>query len=223
MRWMFIAVIAAIATIAAQAAERQSELKRGAGRDLVVAHCNACHSLDYIEMNAGFLDLAGWDAEVAKMIRSFGAPIDANDAKAIAAYLGATYGPRPQPVGPRAAGGGGLRRRYASFGIRPKSPAAQPPGRVDLKRSPPANGSWTTAGVRGPHAASRRSPAPGGPFTSLFSTLAQASTCKTTKAEKYRVRAPACEYQLKREAPSSSRQARWRWSWPWSQEGKPRS
>jgi sulfite dehydrogenase (cytochrome) subunit B len=37
-------------------------------------------------MNSPFLDAAHWDAEVAKMIKSFGAPIDPADAKTIGAY-----------------------------------------------------------------------------------------------------------------------------------------
>jgi len=36
-------------------------------------------------MNSPFLDAARWDAEVAKMIKAFGAPIDPADAKTIGA------------------------------------------------------------------------------------------------------------------------------------------
>ena len=43
-------------------------------------------------MNSPFLDAAGWDAEVAKMINAFGAPIDKDDAVAIADYLKKNYG-----------------------------------------------------------------------------------------------------------------------------------
>jgi hypothetical protein len=43
-------------------------------------------------MNSPFLNAAGWDAEVAKMINAFGAPIDAADAKIIADYLKSNYG-----------------------------------------------------------------------------------------------------------------------------------
>jgi sulfite dehydrogenase (cytochrome) subunit B len=43
-------------------------------------------------MNAPFLDAAHWDAEVAKMIKAFGAPIDPADAKTIGAYLKQNYG-----------------------------------------------------------------------------------------------------------------------------------
>jgi predicted transcriptional regulator len=43
-------------------------------------------------MNSPFLNAAGWNAEVTKMIKAFGAPISDADAKAIAAYLAANYG-----------------------------------------------------------------------------------------------------------------------------------
>ena len=43
-------------------------------------------------MNSPFLNSAGWDAEVTKMIKAFGAPIDEADAKVIADYLKKNYG-----------------------------------------------------------------------------------------------------------------------------------
>jgi hypothetical protein len=43
-------------------------------------------------MNSPFLNAAGWDAEVTKMISAFGAPISPDDAKIIADYLKANYG-----------------------------------------------------------------------------------------------------------------------------------
>ena len=55
--------------------------------DKVEGNCAACHSLGYIAMNSVYLNPAGWDAEVTKMIKAFGAPIDDADAKAIADYL----------------------------------------------------------------------------------------------------------------------------------------
>jgi len=56
------------------------------------ANCGSCHSLDYIVMNSPFLDRQGWDGSVNKMIKVFGAPISAEDAKAIVDYLSANYG-----------------------------------------------------------------------------------------------------------------------------------
>jgi hypothetical protein len=43
-------------------------------------------------MNSPFLNSAGWDAEVNKMIKVYGAPIDDADTKIIADYLKANYG-----------------------------------------------------------------------------------------------------------------------------------
>jgi sulfite dehydrogenase (cytochrome) subunit B len=77
---------------AARADETDIVLKEAAGRDTVLNNCGACHSLDYIQMNSVFLDKAGWDAEIGKMIKMFGAPIDDLDAKQIASYLTANYG-----------------------------------------------------------------------------------------------------------------------------------
>jgi hypothetical protein len=43
-------------------------------------------------MNSPFLGPAQWDAEVAKMIKAFGAPIEPADAKTIGDYLKENYG-----------------------------------------------------------------------------------------------------------------------------------
>ena len=94
MRVVVVAMIAAFAgATAAGAEERPVELKPGPGLDKVEGHCGVCHSLDYIPMNSPFLNAAGWNAEVTKMIKAFGAPIGAADAKAIVDYLAKNYGP----------------------------------------------------------------------------------------------------------------------------------
>ena len=79
-------------TFMAAADELPIELKPGSGLDKVQSNCGTCHSLDYIPMNSPFLEAAKWDAEVAKMIRVMGAPINDADAKAIADYLKQNYG-----------------------------------------------------------------------------------------------------------------------------------
>jgi sulfite dehydrogenase (cytochrome) subunit B len=85
--------IAALAGLAAAAAdERRIELKPGAGREAVEDNCGVCHSLDYIPMNSPFLNADAWNAEVTKMIRAFGAPINESDARSIADYLAKNYG-----------------------------------------------------------------------------------------------------------------------------------
>src|SRR5216683_2235372 len=121
MRAFAIAVLAVLIAGSALADEKAVELKNATGRDKVEAHCGACHSLDYIVMNSPFLDAAGWDAEVAKMINAFGAPIDQADARIIADYLKANYGVDRQA-------------------------SAEPPGAT---RQPPS--SQTTARAGSPH------------------------------------------------------------------------
>lgn len=71
------------------------QLKPGTGAEVVQANCGACHSLDYIQMNSPFLDEKGWTAEVTKMVKTFGAPVDEADQQQIIAYLVANYGKPP--------------------------------------------------------------------------------------------------------------------------------
>lgn len=85
-----VAVAVAAGIVAAQ--ERRLELKQAPGRALVEANCASCHSLDYVLINSPFLDRNGWEASVTKMIKVFGAPINADDAKVIIDYLNANYG-----------------------------------------------------------------------------------------------------------------------------------
>jgi mono/diheme cytochrome c family protein len=92
MRLIAIAVFAALMTLPAAAEEPPIQLKPGPGLDKVEGNCAACHSLVYIQMNSPFLSAAGWNAEVTKMIKAFGAPIGDADAKDIASYLAANYG-----------------------------------------------------------------------------------------------------------------------------------
>ena len=93
MRVVVVAMIAAFAGATATGAEeRPVALKPGPGLEQVEGHCGACHSLDYIQMNSPFLDAAGWNAEVTKMMKAFGAPVDDADAKAIVDYLAKNYG-----------------------------------------------------------------------------------------------------------------------------------
>lgn len=88
----FVIAAALIALPAAAGAEQTIKLKPGPGADKVEANCQACHSLSYIPMNSPYLNAAGWDAEVNKMIKVMGAPVDDADAKAIKEYLTKNYG-----------------------------------------------------------------------------------------------------------------------------------
>ena len=88
---MLLALVALTVGLAAAAQESNIQLKDGPGKDKAQV-CVACHSLDYIQMNSPFPSTALWDAEVAKMIKAFGAPISDADAKTIADYLKKNYG-----------------------------------------------------------------------------------------------------------------------------------
>jgi sulfite dehydrogenase (cytochrome) subunit B len=89
---VFTMVALAACVGAALAQEKRIALKEGPGLAQLQANCAACHSLDYIVMNSPFLDRNGWDAEVKKMVNAYGAPISADDAKAITDYLALNYG-----------------------------------------------------------------------------------------------------------------------------------
>ena len=92
VRLAMIGVFTAAGIFRAAAQEPQIHLKPGPGLDKVQDNCASCHSLAYIEMNSPFLNAAGWNAEVAKMVKAFGAPISADDAKVIGDYLAKNYG-----------------------------------------------------------------------------------------------------------------------------------
>ena len=92
MRAFIIALATVAIALPAAAEEKPVELKKAPGLDKVEANCSGCHSLDYIVMNSPFPNAALWDAEVTKMIKAFGAPINDADAKEIAEYLTKNYG-----------------------------------------------------------------------------------------------------------------------------------
>ena len=92
MTKLAIATAALVFTFAVPALADDIELKPGEGAEVVKQNCAACHSLDYIEMNSAFLDQKGWQAEVTKMVKTFGAPVTEQDQAKIIAYLVAIYG-----------------------------------------------------------------------------------------------------------------------------------
>jgi len=71
--------------------EETAILKPGPGMDQAQSNCVACHSAEYIAMQPLKIGRAFWDAEVTKMIKTYGASIGEADAKAIADYLAQTY------------------------------------------------------------------------------------------------------------------------------------
>ena len=67
-------------------------LAAGEGRELVASYCNTCHSTRYVTMQPP-LPAATWDAEVNKMIKTFGQPIPPDAAAKIITYLQNHYTP----------------------------------------------------------------------------------------------------------------------------------
>jgi hypothetical protein len=66
------------------------ELASGDGSQLVRIYCSTCHSPVYVTMQPP-LPTATWDAEVNKMIKTFGAAIPDDDAHKITLYLQSHY------------------------------------------------------------------------------------------------------------------------------------
>lgn len=66
-------------------------LKEGPGMDTTGGNCGICHSLDYITTQPKF-PKAKWQAEVTKMIKTYGAPISEENSRIIVDYITANYG-----------------------------------------------------------------------------------------------------------------------------------
>ena len=71
--------------------DETAQFKPGPHLDTVQGNCGACHSSDYIltQPRGAKFGKEFWQAEVTKMIKVFGAPIDDADAAKIVDYLAA--------------------------------------------------------------------------------------------------------------------------------------
>ncbi|MCJ2012748.1 cytochrome c [Methylobacterium sp. J-076] len=67
------------------------EGSHAAGFQAAQENCLTCHSPDYLAMQPPGKGQAFWESEVTKMVKVYRAPIEEAQAKAIAAYLAATY------------------------------------------------------------------------------------------------------------------------------------
>jgi sulfite dehydrogenase (cytochrome) subunit B len=90
MRTLFL--LLSIITATAMAGESQIPLKDSPGKNYILAHCNLCHSLDYITMHAKILDRAGWEKTVGKMTKVMGASISGSEKQIVIDYLTKNYG-----------------------------------------------------------------------------------------------------------------------------------
>jgi mono/diheme cytochrome c family protein len=73
--------------------EETAAFKPGPNLEVAQNNCSACHSADYIstQPRGPKFKKDFWQAEVTKMIKVYGAPIDDEDAAKIVDYLAATY------------------------------------------------------------------------------------------------------------------------------------
>ncbi|QPF83576.1 cytochrome c [Bradyrhizobium genosp. L] len=103
MTFNLLPTFAAIATLSIAAAmaapvnytlpEETASFKPGPNLEIVQNNCTACHSADYIKTQPQGEKFKKdfWQAEVTKMIKVYGAPIDNADVGKIVEYLAATY------------------------------------------------------------------------------------------------------------------------------------
>lgn len=73
--------------------EETAAFKPGKNMDVAVNNCTACHSVDYVQTQPRGPKFKKdfWQAEVTKMIKVYGAPIDDADASKIVDYLTENY------------------------------------------------------------------------------------------------------------------------------------
>jgi sulfite dehydrogenase (cytochrome) subunit B len=73
--------------------DETAAFKPGPNLEVVQNNCTACHSADYIstQPRGAKFKKDFWQAEVTKMIKVYGAPIDDVDVPKIVEYLAATY------------------------------------------------------------------------------------------------------------------------------------
>jgi mono/diheme cytochrome c family protein len=73
--------------------DETAAFKPGPNLEVVQNNCTACHSADYIKTQPQGPKFKKdfWQAEVTKMIKMYGAPIDDADVSKIVDYLAATY------------------------------------------------------------------------------------------------------------------------------------
>jgi hypothetical protein len=73
--------------------DETAAFKPGPNLEVVQNNCTGCHSADYIstQPRGAKFKKDFWQAEVTKMIKVYGAPIDDADVGRIVDYLAATY------------------------------------------------------------------------------------------------------------------------------------
>ena len=72
--------------------DRTIALPPGQDAEITAATCAACHSLDYLVNQPRGKGAQFWKDEVAKMVGTYGAPVEQADADKITSYLGRAFG-----------------------------------------------------------------------------------------------------------------------------------
>jgi hypothetical protein len=85
--------VAAAAPVSYTLPDETAAFMPGPNLEVVQNNCTACHSADYIQTQPRGPKFKKdfWTAEVTKMIKVYGAPIDEADVPKIVEYLAATY------------------------------------------------------------------------------------------------------------------------------------
>ncbi len=74
-----------------EAPPETAKLAPGPNLDAAENNCTGCHSVDYVTTQPHNVSSGFWQAEVTKMVKVYGAPIEDADAKKVVDYLNATY------------------------------------------------------------------------------------------------------------------------------------
>jgi sulfite dehydrogenase (cytochrome) subunit B len=84
---------AGAAPVAYTLPDETAAFKPGPNLEVVQNNCTACHSADYVntQPRGPKFKKDFWQAEVTKMIKVYGAPIDDADVPKIVEYLATTY------------------------------------------------------------------------------------------------------------------------------------
>lgn len=95
----FAALVLAAALVMAARPVRHAPLPEpipaslaGPDGEVVVRHCTACHSLEYIVTQPRGKGAQFWRDSVTKMITVYKAPVDPAEAEAVSAVLAAKFG-----------------------------------------------------------------------------------------------------------------------------------
>ena len=85
--------LVAVRAVPVKLPEETAAFKPGPNLDVVQNNCSGCHSADYVNTQPRNAKSKKdfWQAEVTKMIKVYGAPIDQADVGKIVEYLSATY------------------------------------------------------------------------------------------------------------------------------------